>query len=802
MDQPLTPRLLARMPAGFRCLCAFGVGNDAPAASDGPGRRAPVPDLRFAPQCSCRRGRLSETSAEKSPALRGGNAFRPQTKIFFSAEVPGASPQCFSVLSPRRFPGLPEAAPCAVWNLFLTLSAGLAQAHPAAVAAPGMKRSILFHLLLLLWCCSLSADGAAPRTRYYRTLNTRQGLSDNNVLQMLRLPDGRIVVETRRGIDVYDGQRFRFLPLADGDAQPLPLYEGHSHLYVDSRDRLWVKDFRRVCCIDLRRFRVVARPLEQVAREAGVAAVGDLFVDGRRDVWAVAGGEAVNVRSGVRLRCDAAWGALQDLDVEGGHAYTFHAGGRVAAFRLADGALDHVAAAYGEAEAGRYASTSLVAKSDDGRFYQLRTGRDAGVFLRFDPRTRQYAPVYACDHLLHTLTLASAGRALVSTPSGYLLFDLARGGRPQAIDSLFLPDGTSLTTGVNTILHDGEGGLWLGTYDKGLLYTSPLLRLFGTQPIDIEATPILTAVFLHGKPVEQGEAYGGRVLQPLAAPYADSLRFSSSQNDVAFQFGTMNQVNPRATRYRYRLNGAPWRQVSADTPGGVVGNDGVLYLSFLDLAPGDYELEVMASTAPGKWRGRVRRVRFVVQPPWWASPWAVAACALLALLALYLIYRVRRCRRRALARQLEREARLTARIRELVEQCNALEQSRQVVFAEADEAQPPAGAPAQLTEQEVEFLGRVKTLVEGRLSDPDYGVEQLARDLCMERTGLYKKLTAVVGKSPVLFIRNVRLRRAAELLRSGGMSVNEVADATGFNSPSYFAKCFKAEFGARPSEFH
>ena len=137
-----------------------------------------------------------------------------------------------------------------------------------------------------------------------------------------------------------------------------------------------------------------------------------------------------------------------------------------------------------------------------------------------------------------------------------------------------------------------------------------------------------------------------------------------------------------------------------------------------------------------------------------------------------------------------------------MEQCNALEQSRQVVFAEADEAQPPAGAPAQLTEQEVEFLGRVKTLVEGRLSDPDYGVEQLARDLCMERTGLYKKLTAVVGKSPVLFIRNVRLRRAAELLRSGGMSVNEVADATGFNSPSYFAKCFKAEFGARPSEFH
>lgn len=92
-------------------------------------------------------------------------------------------------------------------------------------------------------------------------------------------------------------------------------------------------------------------------------------------------------------------------------------------------------------------------------------------------------------------------------------------------------------------------------------------------------------------------------------------------------------------------------------------------------------------------------------------------------------------------------------------------------------------------------------VVERNISTQGYSVEQLASDLCMERTGLYRKLTALLSKSPVAFIRSIRLRRAAEMLAGGGMSVAEVAEATGFGSTGYFSKCFQAEFGCRPSDY-
>jgi AraC-like DNA-binding protein len=91
--------------------------------------------------------------------------------------------------------------------------------------------------------------------------------------------------------------------------------------------------------------------------------------------------------------------------------------------------------------------------------------------------------------------------------------------------------------------------------------------------------------------------------------------------------------------------------------------------------------------------------------------------------------------------------------------------------------------------------------VERHLSSPQYSVKQLAADLCMERTGLYKKLTAMMQQSPVSFIRSIRLHRAAEMLRSGGMSISDVAEHTGFCSVSYFSKCFQKEFGCKPSEY-
>jgi DNA-binding response OmpR family regulator len=90
-------------------------------------------------------------------------------------------------------------------------------------------------------------------------------------------------------------------------------------------------------------------------------------------------------------------------------------------------------------------------------------------------------------------------------------------------------------------------------------------------------------------------------------------------------------------------------------------------------------------------------------------------------------------------------------------------------------------------------------MVEDRISDPDFSVEDLSFELGMSRVHLYKKLISLTGKSPIEFIRTIRLQRAAQLLEKSQLTVAEVAYKVGFNNPKYFAKYFKEQFDILPS---
>lgn len=104
--------------------------------------------------------------------------------------------------------------------------------------------------------------------------------------------------------------------------------------------------------------------------------------------------------------------------------------------------------------------------------------------------------------------------------------------------------------------------------------------------------------------------------------------------------------------------------------------------------------------------------------------------------------------------------------------------------------------------EDADFVRKAALLVESHINEQGYSVSQLSRDLCMERTGLYKKLTALIDESPTLFIRHIRLQKAAEMISEGKLSISEIAFRTGFSSSSYLSKCFQEEFGCKPSEYH
>ena len=99
------------------------------------------------------------------------------------------------------------------------------------------------------------------------------------------------------------------------------------------------------------------------------------------------------------------------------------------------------------------------------------------------------------------------------------------------------------------------------------------------------------------------------------------------------------------------------------------------------------------------------------------------------------------------------------------------------------------------------FMERFAALLNDHFDDPELSVERISRDMGVSRVHLYRRVKTLSGLSPVDYMRNFRLGKAAELLRQRRFSISEVAYRTGFSSPPYFSKCFKETFGMTPSEY-
>lgn len=99
------------------------------------------------------------------------------------------------------------------------------------------------------------------------------------------------------------------------------------------------------------------------------------------------------------------------------------------------------------------------------------------------------------------------------------------------------------------------------------------------------------------------------------------------------------------------------------------------------------------------------------------------------------------------------------------------------------------------------FLRKFAEQIEAVYADPEYNVEKLSETLGLSRGHLHRKIKELTGTSPVEFLRTYRLNKATQLLRQNAYTVSEVAYRTGFSSPAYFSKCFKAVYGVTPTEY-
>ncbi|CAZ98830.1 One-component system sensor protein [Zobellia galactanivorans] len=111
--------------------------------------------------------------------------------------------------------------------------------------------------------------------------------------------------------------------------------------------------------------------------------------------------------------------------------------------------------------------------------------------------------------------------------------------------------------------------------------------------------------------------------------------------------------------------------------------------------------------------------------------------------------------------------------------------------------------PAEIAVTSVDesFLQTAIEIVEKHMMNTDFNVEMLVKEMGYSRSNLYMKFKEITGLSSSEFIRNIRLKRAVQLFEQSDLSVKEIMYKTGFNTASYFSKCFKKQFGVIPSEY-
>ena len=106
-----------------------------------------------------------------------------------------------------------------------------------------------------------------------------------------------------------------------------------------------------------------------------------------------------------------------------------------------------------------------------------------------------------------------------------------------------------------------------------------------------------------------------------------------------------------------------------------------------------------------------------------------------------------------------------------------------------------------LTLTDQDFLKKISFFIEENIANQELEVYHIVRHMAMSRSVLYSKFKAITRQGVNEFIRLIKLRKSKELLRTSSMSINEIADAVGFNSASYFIRCFVKEYQITPTEF-
>lgn len=339
----------------------------------------------------------------------------------------------------------------------------------------------------------------------------------------------------------------------------------------------------------------------------------------------------------------------------------------------------------------------------------------------------------------------------------------------------------------NGAIRDAKGKIYLGT-DEGLMAVTGV-----NHAVHNAARLRFTELLVDNQPVFAGSDY-------LDDDISIAKRLCIHESDKSFTifFSALNYGNDSQGVYLYRMKGYEndWVQLQP-------GQHSVRYST---LPAGSYQFEVKYIPSFDSDKEQVISVDIKVTTYFWKSWWFVSLMVIAFIAFLLYIYtsRLEKMREReveelyrpieAALKDSDEPGKLQSRIQMILENQKRYQDSQKKSI-EADRK--------QVAEKERPFMDIVMEVMEKNYDNSEFGVQELADEMRMNRSVLSKMLNAEAGQPTAQFIRNYRLDIAKKMITENvaNRNITEIAYRVGFNDPKYFTRCFTKQYGESPSAF-
>ena len=376
------------------------------------------------------------------------------------------------------------------------------------------------------------------------------------------------------------------------------------------------------------------------------------------------------------------------------------------------------------------------------------------------------------------------GMLWIATDNGLSIFN----PKTETFSSYSRKDGLlSSQFYFNGAIRDAKGKIYLGT-DEGLMAVTGV-----NHAVHNSARLRFTELLVDNQPVFAGSDY-------LDDDISIAKRLCIHESDKSFTifFSALNYGNDSQGVYLYRMKGYEndWVQLQP-------GQHSVRYST---LPAGSYQFEVKYIPSFDSDKEQVISVDIKVTPYFWKSWWFVSLMVIAFIAFLLYIYtsRLEKMREReveelyrpieAALKDSDEPGKLQSRIQMILENQKRYQDSQKKSI-EADRK--------QVAEKERPFMDIVMEVMEKNYDNSEFGVQELADEMRMNRSVLSKKLNAEAGQPTAQFIRNYRLDIAKKMITENvaNRNITEIAYRVGFNDPKYFTRCFTKQYGESPSAF-